>query len=138
MSTVIRSELSKKNKYYISKHRYYELKHFCMQYYEWKKRHSELSCWGDSYIYQRSNKNRQISDKTAKIGSEKADLGYKMKLIEQACDESDSFLAPYIFKAVTEDRAYTYLKTVMEIPCGKDYYYARYRKFFWILDKKRR
>lgn len=23
------------------------------------------------------------------------------------------------------------------IPCGKDYYYDRYRKFFWLLDKER-
>ena len=37
MSTVIRAELSKNNPYYISKHRYYELKHFCLQYNEWKK-----------------------------------------------------------------------------------------------------
>ena len=31
-----RAEVSKKNKYYISKHRYYELKHFCLQYKEWE------------------------------------------------------------------------------------------------------
>ena len=33
--TDIRPEISKKNKYWISRHRYYELKHFCMQYREW-------------------------------------------------------------------------------------------------------
>ena len=37
MSTVIRPEISKKNLYWIPKHRYYELKHFCLQYPEWKK-----------------------------------------------------------------------------------------------------
>ena len=30
MSTVIRPEISEKNKYWISKHRYYELKHLCL------------------------------------------------------------------------------------------------------------
>ena len=40
MATVLRSELSPKNKYYIDKHRYYELKHFCLQYTEWKKSYS--------------------------------------------------------------------------------------------------
>lgn len=30
-----RKTLSKKNPYHISKHRYYELKHFCLQYHEW-------------------------------------------------------------------------------------------------------
>lgn len=32
MATVIRPEISPKNKYWISKHRHYELKHFCLQY----------------------------------------------------------------------------------------------------------
>lgn len=31
-----RSELSQKNKYYIPKFRYLELKNFCMQYKDWK------------------------------------------------------------------------------------------------------
>lgn len=30
--TSVRCELSGTNKYWISKHRYYELKHFCLQY----------------------------------------------------------------------------------------------------------
>jgi len=37
MSTVIRPELSKSSKYWIDRHRYYELKHFCLQYPIWKK-----------------------------------------------------------------------------------------------------
>ncbi len=37
MSTTIRPELSDKNKYWIDRHRYYELKHFCMQYDIWKQ-----------------------------------------------------------------------------------------------------
>ena len=42
MGTVIRAELSKKNKYWIERHRYYELKHFCMQYPIWKKVYSAI------------------------------------------------------------------------------------------------
>lgn len=37
MSSIMRSELSEKNPYYLPKHRFLELKHFCMQYPEWKK-----------------------------------------------------------------------------------------------------
>lgn len=37
MATTIRPELSKNNKYYISKQRYYELKHFCLQYGDWAR-----------------------------------------------------------------------------------------------------
>lgn len=37
MSTTIRSELSEKNKYWVERQRYYELKHFCLQYPIWVK-----------------------------------------------------------------------------------------------------
>ena len=40
-----RAELSKKNPYYISKHRYYELKHFCRQYDEWKRALVRIDGW---------------------------------------------------------------------------------------------
>ena len=42
MGTTVRPELSKKNRYWISKARYYELKHFCLQYPGWRKAYSEL------------------------------------------------------------------------------------------------
>ena len=43
MGTVIRAELSENNKYWISKHRYYELKHFCLQYPIWKKAYAAIN-----------------------------------------------------------------------------------------------
>lgn len=43
-----RAEISKKNPHYISKHRYYELKHFCLQYPEWKHALDILDGWGKS------------------------------------------------------------------------------------------
>ena len=42
MGTTIRPELSEKNPYWIEKHRYYELKHFCLQYPIWKKAYLAL------------------------------------------------------------------------------------------------
>ena len=42
MGTTIRPELSEKNPYWIEKHRYYELKHFCLQYPIWRKAYSVL------------------------------------------------------------------------------------------------
>lgn len=42
MGTVIRPEVSAKIKYWLSKHRYYELKHFCLQYPEWKRVYHDL------------------------------------------------------------------------------------------------
>lgn len=42
MGTTLRAELSEKNPYWIEKHRYYELKHFCLQYPIWKKAYAAL------------------------------------------------------------------------------------------------
>ena len=57
--------------------------------------------------------------------------------LKKAAKESDDFLHPYILKAVTEGLSYTYLKTRLEIPCSRDMYYDRYRRFFWLLSETR-
>ena len=45
MGTDIRPEITTKSDYQISKHRYYELKHFCLQYIEWKAEYTELNTY---------------------------------------------------------------------------------------------
>lgn len=138
MATVIRAEISQKNKYWISKHRYYELKHFCLQYPEWKKTYSELcdECLPLSMIETISTDNLP-SDPTIQRSIKKAFYAERLKLIEKIALEADACLHDYIIKGVTEGRSYTYLNTVMGIPCGKDMYYDRYRKFFWLLSESR-
>jgi hypothetical protein len=61
----------------------------------------------------------------------------RIKLIERIAGEADEDLHNYILKAVTEGLSYTYLRTKMDIPCSRDMYYDRYRKFFWLLDNAR-
>lgn len=138
MATVIRATISEKNKYYIDKHRYYELKHFCLQYNEWKKAYANCN---ESIIFtsslERTSASNIPSDLTAKYAMKKAYYGDRIKLIEHAVKEADDFLYPYLLKAVTEGLSYTYLKTRLDIPCGRDMYYDRYRKFFWLLSELR-
>lgn len=138
MATVIRPEISMKNKYYIDKHRYYELKHFCLQYNEWKREYAKCN---DAVIFassiERESSSNIPSDITAKYGIMKAHYDRRIRLIERTARESDEFLYPYILKAVTEGLSYTYLKTKLDIPCGRDMYYDRYRRFFWLLSEAR-
>lgn len=61
----------------------------------------------------------------------------RMQAVERAAMEADPYLASYILKAVTEGLSFNYLKARLEIPCSRDMYYDRYRKFFWLLDKER-
>lgn len=138
MATVIRPEISEKNKYWISKHRHYELKHFCLQYPTWKKAYSELEDPGiASSMIERFPSSNIPADPTARIAIKRAYYSDRIKLIEKAAKEADEFLCNYILKAVTEELSYTYLKSKLEIPCGRDMYYDRYRKFFWLLSNSR-
>lgn len=138
MATMIRAELSQKNKYWIDKHRYYELKHFCMQYLSWKKTYSALEELGvTSSMIESSRSSGGHGDLTAKYAIRKAYYSQKISLIEKAAMEADEELYVYILKAVTEGLSYTYLKARLEIPCSRDMYYDRYRRFFWLLSEAR-
>lgn len=138
MATLIRAQLSEKNKYYIDKHRYYELKHFCLQYKEWKRAYKSCS---EAFIFSSSFeqliKTNIPSDITSKYAVLKAQYAEKINLVEQIAMRSDPELYEYILKAVTEGLSYVYLKTKLNIPCGRDMYYDRYRKFFWLLSQSR-
>lgn len=140
MATVIRPELSNKNKYWIDKHRYYELKHFCLQYNEWKKMRSEIDGFGvtsSTASIGTIGSSNSIDDVTAKYAMMKNFYTRKIGLIEDAAMAADPDLHNYILKAVTEGLSFTYLKTKLGIPCGKDTYYKLYRKFFWLLNETR-
>lgn len=135
MSTVIRPALKANNKYYISKERYYELKHFAMQYHAWLKEYNQL----ESFNQQRDSeiKGSSISDETSRVAIRKAQLSKWMKMIEDTAKQADEEIGSYIFQAVTNDFSFNTMVGVYGIPCGKDMYYDRYRKFYWLLDKVR-
>jgi hypothetical protein len=138
MATVIRPEISKSNKYWISKHRYYELKHFCLQYPNWKR--IVLDAYNSNIstsIVERIPSTNKHGDPTASLAVLNLYYMDRIKLIERIADETDKTLSYYILKGVTEGLSYTYLKTRLEIPCSRDMYYDRYRRFFWLLSQER-
>lgn len=139
MATVIRPELSNKNKHWIDKHRYYELKHFCLQYNEWKKAHSEIDGFSRSSISSIGNESNinGVGDPTSKCAIARDFYANRIGLVENAAIATDPYLWRYILKAVTEELSFTYLKTKLEIPCGRSTYYKLYRKFFWLLNETR-
>ena len=138
MATMIRPEISIKNKYYLDKHRHYELKHFCLQYPAWKKAYTDLSDASMALsTIERVPTSNLPGDPTAKRAIMKAKYAEKIDIIEKAAKEADRYLYEYILKAVTEGLSYTYMKSKLDIPCSKDMYYDRYRRFFWILSESR-
>lgn len=138
MGTMIRPEISEKNPYWIEKHRYYELKHFCLQYPIWKKIYISLDGYNrtliDSFL---AVTNKGISDPTERCVETREFYYDRIKLIENVAYTTNEKLAGYILKGVTEGVSYEILKARLNIPCCKEAYYNLYRRFFWLLDKAR-
>jgi len=127
------------SKYGISKNRFWELYYWCLQYGEWK---DELKYKTDTVGAMEITDmpmSRNIGDATQQLAMRRTMLEQNCRLIEQTAIEVDPDIYQYILKAVTEeDVTFRYLKMIMEIPCGKDMYYDRRRKFYWLLDKRRK
>lgn len=138
MATLIRAEISQKNKYWIDKHRHYELKHFCLQYPDWKKAYADFDNLNlPLSMIERVPTSNMPGDPTAKRALIKAQYAEKINLIDRVARQADEYLYEYLIKGVTENLSYNYLKSKYDIPCGKDMYYDRYRRFFWLLSKVR-
>lgn len=142
MSTNMRPEISERNPYWIPRERYYELKHFCRQYPVWKKAYNTLDGLSkrpsDSLEIWKKHKNGgHVSDPTARIAEAKANFSRKIEMVENCIRNTDSVLYPYIIKYVTIGCSYDALKVKDNIPCGRDFFYDRIRKFFWFLSKER-
>ena len=138
MGTNIRAKISKKNPYWISKHRFYELKHYCLQYDEWRREKKDL----ESVLIANANRVKlrigsEWADPTGNLAVRIHELDTRMQQIEDIIVRIDPFLAKYMFVAVTKGMSYTYLKMQMNIPCSKEYYYKRYRQFWWTLSNEK-
>ena len=129
-----RSKLSTKNKYWIPQHRYLELKNFCLQYPEWKQTLASLDPL-KSHLEKHPSGN--IADITYNLAVSRMNLNSKISLIEECAALSDPTIASWLVQGITHNYSYEYLKYQLGLPAGRDYYYDRYRKFFWILDQKR-
>ena len=124
-------------KYNISKHRFRELYYFCLQYQEWldelKYKTDDVSSVGITNMPTSHNTNSNVE----RLALRRAQLEEKCKILEQTAIEADETLYQYIIKAVTnEGVSYNYLKMVMNIPCCKNVWYDRRRKFYYLLSEK--
>ena len=128
----LRSEISKKSPYYISKHRYLELKHFCLQYPEWKDDLNKLNWIGGIGDGRSSN----VSKPVEWMVERRDKLLNHMEMVEQCCVASDGDIFEYLIKSVCYGASYGNLRAD-GMPCSKDYFYSRYRLFFYLLDRVR-
>lgn len=132
----LKAELSSKNDYFIPKHRYYELKHFCLQYNDWKKSYESVS-YISSPSFDKHLNPTFIGDPVSKAVAARLFFKSRMEMVEDAAYETDPLLFRYILKAVTEGVSYDVLRARENIPCCRESWYAAYRRFFWILSRAR-
>ena len=137
MSTNIRAELSQKNPYWIERHRYYELKHFCLQYSIWKRALVILDTDLKAFCISEPINNPSVSKPVEELALKRLYFKNRIDMVDRASSEADSSLSNYILEAVTKGLSYDTLKSLYSIPCCKDTYYNVYRRFFWLLDKAR-
>lgn len=99
-----------KTEYALSKHRFYELKHFCLQYPEWIREYKEADGWSKN------------GDTTSKDGIRRADMAHYISLIEYCMNSVNPALFPYITgirKSIPEELRFDY------------------KRFFWELSRNR-
>lgn len=111
-----------KTEYTISKHRFYELKHFCLQYPEWKQLYSDSDGWPKEI-------SKNEGDTTSKDGITRAGLSQNMSLIVRTCKDTgyDEWLSLLNYISGIDRSA--------ESKSEEFFYY--YQKFFWLLSRRR-
>jgi hypothetical protein len=112
-----------KSEYVLSKHRFYELKHFCLQYPEWEKLYFTLDGWPEEI-------NKVVGDTTSRDGIKRADLARNMDMVHDICRNVCGDYADKVFK-------YVIFGSKPHLTASEMDFWYYYRKFFWELSRKR-
>lgn len=108
--SVFRRARAMTTEYSLSKHRYYELRHFCQQYPEWKELYFQADGWSGK------------GDTTSRDGITRAQMAKYMKLIELCANLTNRDILPFV---TGQERS---------LPAELRYDYYR---FFWELSRRR-
>ena len=126
-----------KGKYEMTKEEFLSAKYYAARYGLWMDEYNELkdsvaAIVADDMPHAINN----ISDPTSRLATRRAELRKKMEVVENAALVADQDLAKWLLiMAKDPDITFNNLTQKHDIPCGKDLYYDRRRKFYWILSK---
>ena len=125
-------------KYALTKEEYLSAKYYALRYNKWLAEYNMLkdsvgAVVSDGMPHAINN----ISNPTERLATRRAELKHKMEIVERAARESDPEIAKYILiVATTPDMTFDMLKAKYDVPCERDMFYDRRRKFFYILAQK--
>ena len=136
MGTNIRNDISKSNPYYLSKHEYLMVRHFALQYNDWKKSRKEIEGRiGQGFIVGNIT-NGSTTSPVEKAQEDAEKYIFRINLVEQAAKIAGEDIWEIVLIGVTTECNYEYLRLIKNIPCCKDVYYKMYRKFYWVLSQE--
>ena len=131
MSKATQATVSRKNPYWMPKNRYYELKYFCLQFWDWQKQRAILDGLA-------TKENR---DPTEKEGIRRASLSDKIQMVMRCLDAATASV-PEVYEdllyGVTKGISYDTMSAKKVISVGREAYYNIYRLFFHVLDRTRK
>lgn len=128
---------AKTGKWKISKHAFYAALHYALQYPEWKDEYEMLSDSTRAIVY--DNPCVQVTidaNPTERLAERRAELADKIRIVEEAAKEAEPSLYNWLLMGVTREYATFSFLQGLDIPCGKDMYYDRRRKFYYLLAGK--
>lgn len=127
----------KTGRWKISTHEFYMAMHFAYQYHEWKRELSGLTDTSKAIQYSDMPKGSMDPDPTGELVERRERLVRSIDIIESCARRADPELYEWIMLGVTNDGVnYDSLLTLKGIPCSRNTYYDRRRKFYYLLSKK--
>ena len=80
----LKPELSGKSKYHLPRHRYYELRHFCLQYGDWVRQLKMLSSPQTPEFIESVQRATEVSNPTERIAVMRAAISENVRMVEEA------------------------------------------------------
>lgn len=123
---------SQQQDYRLSANRYRELKYFCRQYGEKKRRLYTITEISPPEFRADVCSNAHIADNTAATACKRMQLQKDMQLIEQTAAEVGKDISRHLLKNVTEGIPYEYL----DVPYSRRQFYRIRMQFFYLLSER--
>ena len=138
MSTEIRPVLSEKSKYYLERHRYHELKHFCLQYPIWVKAERSITAMAENRLDGMKVQSSGHVDILERCRRQAEWYLERIHLVERCCELANGPAKDILLKGVTEGLTYERLCMRYKVLISRDEYYKSYRRFFYILNESQK
>lgn len=128
----------KGSKYWLPKQQFLTAFHYCQQFPDWEKDYRQLvKEAGISAVPSgRTPRGSDAGDPTGAAAVRLAEIERKMKIIRDTAQEVAPEISFWLLEGVTKNRPFWYLHDVMHMPCERDMYYDRRRKFYYLMAKR--